>query len=541
MCNTKSVLHDATPSWNGYNYQGKVGLYVCLKLILEKVDQGISASDLEGYLKEHEIEYEWIEDFSIRKRDQYLTLHQVKHKGENKFSDHIEAISTILNRKSGVIPQSDIFRYFEFPKDKDESNGMEKEILRQITSHNLVDENWRLSPSWKISINNVDSIYKLQIFKCFSDFENLCNKAFINSKVYFHTVDDLKSPSKDIENYSGIPKGLIAGISNKRSLSCQNIYFSFDNIEKYDLSLSENILDKNIRLLISKLLNEFHSEKKFSADDIEIYKFVLSGLIDKHLVLRHKNIRDKINSCDEYFSRVRSGIKFISIVSELKKNFREQNSKYWNMICYDRFESAYNEFLNGVYNLTLGDNPYITEYEYFQCKGKLENYRMNVINKYLPNNFIDFLRTINPHEVMVENDDLFYSSITEKDRIKNILLSFIEQLTKSVEAVTLSCKNNVKVFQPSCISFNVNNEMHKAIAIDKARKGLADNYNVQSYINKDVDYIVVGNNENGKIPSGLEKFTEVENYDGSDRKNSITQGRDVFFINDEFALGEINE
>ncbi|EGR3404511.1 hypothetical protein DMN98_14610 [Vibrio parahaemolyticus] len=142
---------------------------------------------------------------------------------------------------------------------------------------------------------------------------------------------------------------------------------------------------------------------------------------------------------------------------------------------------------------------------------------------------------------MVENDDLFYSSITEKDRIKNILLSFIEQLTKSVEAVTLSCKNNVKVFQPSCISFNVNNEMHKAIAIDKARKGLADNYNVQSYINKDVDYIVVGNNENGKIPSGLEKFTEVENYDGSDRKNSITQGRDVFFINDEFALGEINE
>ncbi|EGR3406780.1 hypothetical protein DMN98_26420, partial [Vibrio parahaemolyticus] len=106
--------------------------------------------------------------------------------------------------------------------------------------------------------------------------------------------------------------------------------------------------------LISKLLNEFHSEKKFSADDIEIYKFVLSGLIDKHLVLRHKNIRDKINSCDEYFSRVRSGIKFISIVSELKKNFREQNSEYWNMICYDRFESAYNEFLNGVYNLTLG-------------------------------------------------------------------------------------------------------------------------------------------------------------------------------------------
>ncbi|PQJ43323.1 hypothetical protein BTO00_15140 [Vibrio campbellii] len=387
----------------------------------------------------------------------------------------------------------------------------------------------------------MDSIYQLQISKCFSDFENLCNKSFINSKVYFHTVDDLKSPSKDIENYLGIPRGLIAGISNKRSLSCQNIYFSFDNVEEYDLSLSENILDENIRLLISELLNELHSDKKFSGDDIEIYKFVLSGLIDKHLVLRHKNIRDKNNSCNEYFSRVREGIKFISIFSELKKNFREQNSEYWNMICYDRFESAYNEFLNGIYNLTLGENPYFTEDEYFQRKEKIENYRMNVINQYLPNNFIDFLRTINPHEVMGGNDDLFYNSITEKDRINSILLSFITRLTKSVEAVTLPCKNNVKVFQPSCISFNVNDEMYKAIAIDKARKGLADNYNVQSYIRKDVDYIVVGNSESEKIPSGLEKFTEVENYDGSDRKSSIIQGRDVYFINEKLALGEINE
>ena len=35
----KSALHDASPSWNGFNYQGKVGLYVCLTLILQKLEE----------------------------------------------------------------------------------------------------------------------------------------------------------------------------------------------------------------------------------------------------------------------------------------------------------------------------------------------------------------------------------------------------------------------------------------------------------------------------------------------------------------------
>ncbi|WP_143691177.1 hypothetical protein [Wohlfahrtiimonas populi] len=88
----KSVMHDATPSWNGFNYQGKVGVYVCLSMILEQLKSHDKDSDeFQKYLSEHAIQYEWIEDFSILKDDIYISHHQVKHKAGKDFSTHLDA------------------------------------------------------------------------------------------------------------------------------------------------------------------------------------------------------------------------------------------------------------------------------------------------------------------------------------------------------------------------------------------------------------------------------------------------------------------
>lgn len=127
----KSVLCDATPSWNGYNYQGKVGLYVCLLNILKEAQAGVDLPAFNAFLEEHHIEYEWIEDFAIKKNDNYLSLHQVKNKGENKFNDHVEAIATILYRKNGVLSDTDIFKYFKFKSKKKEILQQSKRGLKQ--------------------------------------------------------------------------------------------------------------------------------------------------------------------------------------------------------------------------------------------------------------------------------------------------------------------------------------------------------------------------------------------------------------------------
>tara|TARA_R110001583_G_scaffold112917_6_gene263179 strand:- start:68472 stop:69041 length:570 start_codon:yes stop_codon:yes gene_type:complete len=171
----KSVLHDATPSWNGYNYQGKVGLYVCLVNVLNEARKGGDSSTFDTFLDEHHIEYEWIEDFAIKQNDTYLTLHQVKHKADNQFKDHIDAISTILYRKNSVLSDTDIFKYFQLrSKVKGASALLKAAIKSEITNHKLIDGNGLLDSNWRVNVQAVDIKYRDNITNCFSDFILTC-------------------------------------------------------------------------------------------------------------------------------------------------------------------------------------------------------------------------------------------------------------------------------------------------------------------------------------------------------------------------------
>ncbi|WP_432748343.1 ABC-three component system protein [Pectinatus frisingensis] len=61
----------AITSWEDYEYQGHVALYIALKKIIDLLKNGESIS---GY----DLQIEGEEDFSIRKDDKYISLHQVK-------------------------------------------------------------------------------------------------------------------------------------------------------------------------------------------------------------------------------------------------------------------------------------------------------------------------------------------------------------------------------------------------------------------------------------------------------------------------------
>lgn len=80
---------DASPSWNGYNHQGKVGLLVVLDMIKK---QNISYETI----KEYELELEWLEDFSIKRNSKYISIHQVKTYNSSAPSDFKEAIWILL-------------------------------------------------------------------------------------------------------------------------------------------------------------------------------------------------------------------------------------------------------------------------------------------------------------------------------------------------------------------------------------------------------------------------------------------------------------
>lgn len=87
---------DASFSWNGYSYQGKVALFVALKKIEE-----LNAANED--LNEYFLELEWFEDFSIKKNSEYITIHQVKTYNTSAISSYKDAIWTLL------------FKLLEFP------------------------------------------------------------------------------------------------------------------------------------------------------------------------------------------------------------------------------------------------------------------------------------------------------------------------------------------------------------------------------------------------------------------------------------------
>lgn len=85
---------NAIISWESYEYQGHIALYIALKNIYDLLQKGISIS---GY----DLQIEGEEDFSIRKNDQYISIHQVKAGAVNlESSDKFSFIIGILQNEA---------------------------------------------------------------------------------------------------------------------------------------------------------------------------------------------------------------------------------------------------------------------------------------------------------------------------------------------------------------------------------------------------------------------------------------------------------
>lgn len=87
---------DASSKWSGYNYQGKVALYVVLYLINNPGQ--IDKNDEENWNR-FSVEIEGLEDFSILKDNQYISIHQVKaYESSNTISNFKGALWGLLGK-----------------------------------------------------------------------------------------------------------------------------------------------------------------------------------------------------------------------------------------------------------------------------------------------------------------------------------------------------------------------------------------------------------------------------------------------------------
>jgi hypothetical protein len=83
------MSHDASATWSGFNYQGKIALYHSLKLIVEKLSNNQSLNNYEVVLENHE-------DFDINGPNGFESFHQVKAINKTAFSTYENALLAML-------------------------------------------------------------------------------------------------------------------------------------------------------------------------------------------------------------------------------------------------------------------------------------------------------------------------------------------------------------------------------------------------------------------------------------------------------------
>lgn len=95
-------IQDATPSWSGYNYQGKVALHLALSTLNNLNQRGLS-------IAEYTMEIEYLEDIAILKDRQYQSLHQVKSLKSAALSAYQDAIWILLSKSDTYAPTDGVY------------------------------------------------------------------------------------------------------------------------------------------------------------------------------------------------------------------------------------------------------------------------------------------------------------------------------------------------------------------------------------------------------------------------------------------------
>ncbi len=252
------LFHDASPTWSGFAYQGKIGLLVVLTRLNRYAENTIN-----NEFRNWKLEFEWLEDFSIKNGNEYISLHQVKAYIDRGISKYRTAMDQLIRNS---------FMYY-FPQ---------LECYLHVTSNVNFDSNCLYS--YQIGGNNqkycplmsIDNLIKSEI-RLFLDRHNVVDVnveaidthfykllAIIDGHVkYRHHVIQITNPNNRVIeciNFVDIINSLMTNsmqFSNERMIYEKKEYLaSLVNELCQDLSLELQIKVNNFSMDILNLSDE---------------------------------------------------------------------------------------------------------------------------------------------------------------------------------------------------------------------------------------------------------------------------------------------
>lgn len=282
-----NLEHDATPSWSGYNYQGKVALFVVIETIC-KLCEGGQQAEIPKYF----LELEWVEDFSIIYNSNgdniYKTIHQVKALDKTNLEDYSEAIHGLASK---------VIKY----------NDIEKAYLHTWKPLENIDDEWGRSIKQLIlnQRNNDDVIKQIELILGDETEQQNAIERIIKPKSG-PPPEYIKRITTNLEGEAN-RENLIVAIKKALYNRSQNDN-EFENklttelLNKIEIYKYEDLNECGLNEIENKILNEIEkffkvqgcNDWRISDHDfwITIY-YYLMGKIDKHITERHKNFKNQ--------------------------------------------------------------------------------------------------------------------------------------------------------------------------------------------------------------------------------------------------------
>ena len=527
----KSPLFDASATWNGFSYQGKVGLYVCLELIFDALNKD---EDIDEFCTKHSIEFEWLEDFSLLKNEKYLSHHQVKHYNEVDFSKYIDAFVTILSRQQGRISENDLFKYIVHYA-KINTKGVDKGkylkgLINILIDSKFIDHN-RFVITDKVSLlhgYNSDEITGINNY--LTDFISIKNQ-FSDGHVYVHTSKKINPPTQDLCEYIDIKKSKVSlDESSKRTLENQNILCWFDTSSKYKLALDDETLTKSLMCLAGSILKHINPSLNITPEILTIYIASIKDSIDQYVAQRHQDLKTDITL--RLSEKVKRKLSFTDILACLRMEIiDESKERYWELICRENFENAFQKQID-----LLGEEDSI-------IVNNLNRYYKITYDKYIKEGKLAcLLKAFKPHvsfDKSSSKSNYFQQHIAAENDISNALLNFFENLDMEHDDCFLFPKNG-QTYQASTITVSNSNPRRSDQAIERLKIDFNDDF---IPLNSNTDFIVIDSDNITEFSARLERFVEVPNvldYEVTDEPH-ITSTKDVTFLHYQLAQEKLNE
>lgn len=388
---------DASSSWSGYQYQGKVSIYMVLKIINDFIDEG----DYEEY-ENYSIEIEQMEDFSIIYKGEHKSIHQVKARASDKtINPYLEAMAK-LNEEKIKLPNLNLY-------------------LHTICNIN----NWSLD-GYKESLKTIIKNRSKSLEQCKKDNEKAKYTKEIN---YFNNLLIDESFFKNINVYK---------------------YPS----EKYYCTLDE--IRNLILIEIQRYLTLTNQEHKLGSIEIIYNQFI--GFMDEYIKERHKG-HAKIYIKFEEFKKILDDDKILKrdesyYIYLTKERYIYNMHKYCEVICKNRNsckegldkekqECKLINLFNLIKNTNLHDlkkiiykiNPHIEILDWERDNNEFVNHLNTYFLCNIVTHEIQYKYDINHNSISYNKDNNSYMPTT----IRNVEDFMIPEVT---EEYIKSIKNN---------------------------------------------------------------------------------------------------